>query len=585
MIGLAANARVVQLPGEQLGSGLLHSFFAEELFKSAPVSLQRQLMQVALAPSLRLGELEELFGAETQAFIEDSRDLGFMDRGPDGFELHPLVRDFLLGKLGSSAEARAMVASSVEACATKGRWEKAFELILRFERDDLVEPVLEAAYAHLIRSGQVATLASFAARIRAAPVFPPAVIDLAEADSALADGGFELASRIALRAAARFANAHPLLPRAHTIVAESAYARALLPEAEAAYRAAYEAAQFPEDQVEALRGWALSSLQGEMPVPAWVMEHLSRGRDHSPLNLVRHTILELTRLHFSSGYKAARPLVEEAEAVLHQVDDPRAKSSFTHVAAYVAGLRARYSEATRWQKLCDSDISSFDLDFALPHSHWNNAYIALGLRKFGAAERWLQRLEDAIADHPLDYHLLNTRILRGRLALETGRVEEALSALPEVKREVVIPSIHGEYLATRALALAVGGKSEAALAAASAAEEATSAVEVRVLATASRAIATGKRMAAIELWELAEELDVWDPWLAAVRSSEALSQTYAQEVSLHPALADLYQRSNDRGLARRARIRTRSSGMPNELLSPRELEVLGLLARGACQLG
>ena len=126
-------------------------------------------------------------------------------------------------------------------------------------------------------------------------------------------------------------------------------------------------------------------------------------------------------------------------------------------------LGTNYHEAARWQELCDADISAFDLDFARPHSLWNHAHVALGLRKFGHAERMLQRLEDAIDDHPLDYHLLNARILRGRLALETRRVDAAIAALPAIKREVVIPSVHGEYLATRALALAVDQRPREAL--------------------------------------------------------------------------------------------------------------------------
>src|SRR4029078_3559065 len=97
-------------------------------------------------------------------------------------------------------------------------------------------------------------------------------------------------------------------------------------------------------------------------------------------------------------------------------------------------------DATRWLDVCDSDIAAFDLDFARPHSLWNRAHVALGLRKFGHAERLLQRLEDDISNHPLDYHVVNARILRGRLALETHRADVAIAALPELRSEVVIPS-------------------------------------------------------------------------------------------------------------------------------------------------
>ena len=150
---------------------------------------------------------------------------------------------------------------------------------MRFGRDDLVEAVLATAYMPLIRSGHTGTLAAFATKVRVAPTFPPAVVDLAEADIALADGAFELASRIAQRAVGRLGEGHELASRAETIIAESAYARARLADADAAYKRAYETAMSEDDRVAALRGWALSSLQGEMPVSPWVMEQLEERRE------------------------------------------------------------------------------------------------------------------------------------------------------------------------------------------------------------------------------------------------------------------------------------------------------------------
>jgi DNA-binding NarL/FixJ family response regulator len=476
-----------------------------------------------------------------------------------------------------------MVSDAVAACVRRERWDRAFELILSFGRDDLVDAALGAAYMPLVRSGHTATLGAFATKIRAAPAFPPAVVDLAEADIALADGAFEFASRVAERATTRLGDGHELRSRAETIIADSAYARARLAEAEAAYKRAYETARSDDDRVAALRGWALSSLQGEISVPPWVMDRLEDRRRKSPLDLVRHTVLELTRRHFTTGFVDSQSLISEGEAVLSHVDDPRARSGFAHVSAYVLAVGTNYHEASRLQNLCDTEISAFDLDFARPHSLWNHAFVALGLRKFGHAERTLQQLEDAIADHPLDYHVLNARILRARLALETRRVDLAIDALPAIKREVVIPSIHGEYLATRALALAVDQQPRDAMSAADAAGEVTSAVEVRVLRAATKAIlstAVNKSRLAADAWDLADELGAWNPLVACIRASRELADTYAQSEPLRTALAALYQRTNDLGLARLGGLRTRAVGDPADLLSPRELEVLGLIARG-----
>jgi DNA-binding NarL/FixJ family response regulator len=586
VIGLAASARGVRgvrIPDARVSSSLLHTYFTDELFRAAGEGMQRQLMRLALAPSLDRTTLDELFETDWHGLLEDAKELGFVNSIGGSDEIHPLVRDFLFEKLRATPESTSMVADAVRACTRRARWERAFELILKFERDDLVEETLVMAYMPLIRSGHTGTLAAFATQVRVSPAPPPPAVNLVEADIALADGAFELASRIAQRACARMGETHELASRAHAIIGESAFARAKLPEAEAAYRSAFEAAGTENDRVAALRGWAMSCLQAEVPVPLWVMETLEHRRGESAVDLVRFLTLELTQRHFTTGFADAQPLVDEGAAVLDQVDDPRARSSFANVTAYATSLGAHYAEASRWQAICDADIGAFDLDFARPHSLWNNAHLAIGVRKFGHAERILQKLEDAIQSHPTAYHVLNARILRGRLALQTRSAETAVAALPSIKRETVIPSIHGEYLATRALALGIAGRREEALDAADSSVEVTNATEVRVLQAAVRAIVSTKRDRsdfATRAWDLADELSAWDPLVASVRASRELADTLAGIESIRPALGSLYQRSNDLGLARRAGLRTRAVGDPATLLSPRELEVLGLMARG-----
>jgi DNA-binding CsgD family transcriptional regulator len=586
VIGLAASARRVRgvrIPGSQVSSNLLHKYFTDELFRAAGEDTQRQLMRLALAPSLDAATLEELFEGDFHRLIEDAKELGFVNSIGGGEEIHPLVRDFLFEKLRMTRESTAMVADAVRACARRAQWDRAFELILKFERNDLVEETLALAYMPLIQSGHTGTLAAFATKIRTSPATPPPAVNLVEADIALADGAFELATRIAQRACTRMTNAHELASRAHAIIGESAFARARMPEAEAAYRAAFDAARSEIDRVAALRGWAMSCLQAEVPTPPWVMEALEQRRGESAVDLVRYVTLELTQRHFTTGFADAQPLIDEAGAVLEQVDDPRARSSFANVTAYATSLGAHYVEASRWQAICDADIAAFDLDFARPHSLWNNAHLAIGSRKFGHAERILQKLEDAIQSHPTAYHVLNARILRGRLALQTGNADAAVAALPAIRREVVIPSIHGEYLGTRALALAIAERREEAREVAESAAGVTSAIEVRVLKAAVFAIASSmrdRRRLAIQAWDLADDLSAWDPLLSSLRASRELADTFAGVDSIHSALGNLYRRSNDLGLARRAGLRTRAVGDPAALLSPRELEVLGLMARG-----
>jgi ATP/maltotriose-dependent transcriptional regulator MalT len=145
------------------------------------------------------------------------------------------------------------------------------------------------------------------------------------------------------------------------------------------------------------------------------------------------------------------------------------------------------------------------------------------------------------------------------------------------------PAWRGEYHATQALALACLGDCREANELAEHARSETEEVAVRVLAQAARAVAcvhSNGGDEALELMRLARQLDVWDPVVVAARSSERLANFLAQQRELRFELGRLYQASNDSVLARNLGVRQRSTRAPEDILSPRELEVLGLMAAG-----
>jgi DNA-binding NarL/FixJ family response regulator len=79
---------------------------------------------------------------------------------------------------------------------------------------------------------------------------------------------------------------------------------------------------------------------------------------------------------------------------------------------------------------------------------------------------------------------------------------------------------------------------------------------------------------------MATGLDIWDPLVCGLRSAPALGDAIAAREEVRPLLESLYRRTGDAALARRAGFRTRATSKPIEILSPREYEVLGLIARG-----
>ena len=81
--------------------------------------------------------------------------------------------------------------------------------------------------------------------------------------------------------------------------------------------------------------------------------------------------------------------------------------------------------------------------------------------------------------------------------------------------------------------------------------------------------------------ETQRELGAWDPVVCALRALRRSRRRARHERRLARSDSSCStQASNDLGLARRAGFRTRATRAPGELLTPRELEVLGLIARG-----
>jgi DNA-binding CsgD family transcriptional regulator len=133
------------------------------------------------------------------------------------------------------------------------------------------------------------------------------------------------------------------------------------------------------------------------------------------------------------------------------------------------------------------------------------------------------------------------------------------------------------------MALAATGRSEEARRTADEALNISRMAEVQMLARAAHSIAhasDGNIDAASSLLEQGGRLGVWDPVICALRTCPALADGLAQHARWRSILEPLYASSNDLSLARKAGFRTRSNRAPADLLTPRELEVLGLIAGG-----
>jgi ATP/maltotriose-dependent transcriptional regulator MalT len=580
VLNLAAALQQANPPRGALPDAL-YQYVAEELYKSAPHALRNDLVTLALLPRLEPELLAGKFHDRTDQVIGEARDLGFVS-GETQWELHPLLREFLLSKLREERDADQRVRATIEGAVEGREWEHALSLLLRFPNSDLIDPVLTEAFAPLVRGGKLGTLSAFASNSRLAPAFPPATIDLIDAEVALREGQLELAIDLARRASGRLAMDHPLRSRASAIMGHGHFLLASFDAAEGAFAAAHAQAVEELDAAEAVHGLALTKVFGERDGAASAVDALAELRHQSPIHLLRYATAELNRRRFTEGLRLPLGL-EEALHTLPRVDDPRARTSFTHSASYALALRADYEDASRYLDLFLSDVRAFDLEFALPYANWTAAMIALGTRRFGDAERALQIVEDAGADPHQERHAANAKSLRARLLLQLGQPNEALQHVRNDMNLRLLPSWLGEYLATRALVLACLDRDEEALEAAAQATAACRAVEVSVFTAAARAVIAANVADAApiaDLVRLARRFEIWDPVICALRASPVLADAIVADETIRPTLQELYRRSSDSTLAKRAGFRTRATRSPADVLSPREREVLGLIAGG-----
>lgn len=576
----SATDIILPPPGSRSLPGALHRYLAEELFQAASDELRAALLTLALignAPDARMSEFVEQF----EIIAEEARALGF-DSGDEGsFELHPLIREFLLDKVLEETDGRERVASAVELSITEGWWDNALDLVLRFKLHELVDSVLARALKPLARAGRLGTLTAFTSEVASAPAFPPPSVEAAQAEIAFRDGQLELARDLSRRVLPELHDQHPLRSRTATVLGHSCFLLADFSEAEAAFTQARESAQDDRDEGEALHGLALANVFGERPGAARAVADLGKRRHRSPTDLVRYTTAQVAFRRFIHPRALAGELhLQTARLAIGQVEDPRARTAVAYAVAGALAQRADYREAKEWLATFFEDAGKFGLEFTLPYANWTAAQIALGLRRFAEAERFLQTVEDA-ADRAHDvHHELNARSLRARLLLQTGEVDKAIAFVAPPPPDRLIPSWRGEYFATQALAFACANRTDDAQTAAARALRASHAPEIRLLADGAVAIATGSEEAGMRLVRNATQTQIWDPVICVLRSGPTLADLLAKNSETRPILERLYRRIDDQTMARRAGFRTRATRRPEDLLSPREFEVLGLIARG-----
>jgi ATP/maltotriose-dependent transcriptional regulator MalT len=585
VIGLAALASDKVVGVENPFPESLYKFFAEELFQVADPTTQAGLVKLSLLPSLPADELVDLLGEAGSGVLEQAERLGFLSSELDDVvDLHPLLRAFLRTKVAVQSDAFIRTTKEVLPFLMEtSRWDEACALITDYSLSDHFAKLVECALYPLLDAGRIATLEQWTALGRQFEISHPA-IELMEAEILFRAGNWIEAERLSVQAAVQLPPDSPITSRAYFRAGQSAQLDDRLDDGLSHHMNARHSARSRDDLSQSL--WGVFITQSELeagPDAMATLEEFDRTRTtrtEDELRAIGGRITLAVRIGGLEG--VVRPL-QEVEHLLRRRCDPVVSCGFLQTLGSSLTLTGRYKDALEAIRLEIDEARNRGLSFVLPHAYCSRAVAFLGLRQFQNCDGALRAAEDS-ASRDRDVHIqMNVRAIRGRLHLARGEIVEAIR-LTEPVRDAnrAAPGMAGDYLGTRAVALACASEPLMAVRAADEALSSSRQVEARVLAAAARAIAAHqKKSGSVETSTLIDEMHETgnaDSVICAYRGFPALLVSLRREMP-SADFSELIERSGDARLARKLGLEI-SEQRNRDRLSRREREVLELLQRG-----
>jgi ATP/maltotriose-dependent transcriptional regulator MalT len=502
VIGLAALLpEPVELAMQAIPDSL-HSYFAEELYQGMPGELQWHVAQLSLAPAITVGLARELFGSSGMTVLDEGHKRGFLTREAGGeakaYELHPLLRQFLRRKMDEFAESQ--IQQSAERIGhwylDANDWDAAFALASEFAAKDLLLRLIERGIDPILAEGRLSTVDQWLELgRRLAPADP--TVRLAEVEATFRRGKWRDAETKAIRLADDLPEGHRFGGRLLLRAGQIAQLDDRQNEALELLTRASRRAQSPADVRRALWGRFITLADLEESALAW--ETLVELEQLPPATIEDLVRASHGRLHWAirwGGIQAELDRQGGSLQLIEQVPDPVVRTGFLQTYATALGLAAKYGDALEISERQLREAESSALEWVRPHALEIKSLAQLGLRDFDAA---LSTLRDAysLASAQGNLHSqMSSVLLTARVFLSRGEQDRAKQALLVDWDRKASTGMEGEYLATKALALACCGDTQDALQHVDASEAITDQIDGRVLRSFVRAIIAHRKGAA-----------------------------------------------------------------------------------------
>jgi LuxR family transcriptional regulator, maltose regulon positive regulatory protein len=560
----------------------LYEYCAEELFQKFPREFRTALCTIALAPSISLELLRELFGEKAARIAHAAEEGGFVTRSKSGdFDMHPLLRTFLLAKLDEeSPERTGRVIRDLAGHLVRARqWDDALAVAGRSNDLALIECLIDSALDELLAQGRLETLNEWLQRARALGESP--IFDLTDAEVAFRQGDHAHALLQATNSASQLQDGHHRVSRAWFRAGQSAYFLDRAAEACTLCERARTTASNPRDEKDALWGLFNARVDLESGRPQSLLKEIEMRR---PLSLDDEIRLATGGLFLSTRWGSLDAALGRARGVANRIHEaePITETGFLQSYSHVLILTARYEEALTAVEQELARAREFSMDFVIPHALLMGAAAAMGLRHFGDSRDRL----DAAASTEDRYVTVLADMFRARIHLYQGEPSEALALLPPPLGGDLNASFEAELVAHRALALAALRRFDEALLACEDALRLSESIEPTVLVKGAQAIVAVRQRnpCAGEMgraaYTSARTFGCFDSFVCAYRTCPEILDSLQAPPRLTRDLWPVLTRARDIGLARRVGIRPKPSESGSGRLTKREKEVLHLVAQG-----
>jgi LuxR family transcriptional regulator, maltose regulon positive regulatory protein len=575
--------------GEARAFAAFGSFLAQEVVALQPPEVQELMLEAGAARVVRAQDFGDDAARERIARLAAD---GVLTPTEDGaLRFHPLLRAWLRRRLAGDdpPRARRLFQAALRQARDGERWEEAFELALELGDAKTAVTVAAEGAPALIERGQTDEVARWIERCGRQALEEPALA-LAHAAWLLRHGRFREAAALARDLATRLPPGDPHISRAWYLASQSLNLLADRRQALVCAERAGDAALTDHERTHALLMASLIAARLELPTAAAYLEQLesAAGQDLEGRLKVGNARIDVAVKSGSLAglWQAIEPLI----AIADTAGVPLLRASLLANAAQVASLRCDYAMALTLAERAAETCRRHGIEFGLDFSVLYRARAEIGLRRFRAARESLRRLKHA-RDRQDDNFRVEYELANLQLAIACDELEAIPEAASDRFAGDLSPAVCGTYSALVGLVAAVRGESERALAELDTAKNVTRSVEARFYASFAELVtglAAGRpeehvQKALADALRECADADALGTFVVAYRACPRLLALAASDTGSEPLARAVVLAAGDRafaGVAAPGWIIAADAGAPPPALTPRELEVLELLAEG-----